>query len=253
MDERDLNLVVPDECVRWCRAQDYGLAVLDDMAAVDLDWWNHRLSGHDIGVRLAGRDADGKRIGKGVAAIRRGDLRPHSGLIADGPSDIGLLYLAAAWLFSHRDRARARRFFDVGAGRATSHRFWWITTALAACAQSPTLVDSGASRTWSGWPKAPGVGPSLLSLYCWAVHEGAPYRPQLLDQQGVATLLHLGWLANPAVGQFTVARYRRYGELVQRWADQAAVAPELIEMWLVHDWRERDALAMRSGDRHPSI
>ncbi|NLU83624.1 hypothetical protein [Rhodococcus sp. HNM0569] len=58
---------------------------------------------------------------------------------------------------------------------------------------SPRPVDSGPFREWSGWPKAPGVGPALLSLYCWAT--------------------------------------------------QAHTTAELVEMWLVHDWRTRRAEA----------
>lgn len=204
-------------------------------------------------MRLAGRNPDGVLLDWGVGAIRRGDLEFGSDLVASGPRDVGRLYLAAAWLFAHRDRARRRRFVDVRDRQAAGDRFDGIVAALACCRRSPLFVDSGPYRAWSSWPKAPGAGSPLLSLYCWAVHEGPRNRPQLLDQQSVATLLHLGWLEHPAVGRFTLARYRRYCELVHRWADQAEVAPELVELWLVRDWRERNTSASRSGDRHPSV
>ena len=74
--------MVPAECVAWCRVQQYGVLVLDDMATVDLDWWNDRLTKHAIPVRLTGRDPDGAITDRGVAVITRGDLTadPAGGL-----------------------------------------------------------------------------------------------------------------------------------------------------------------------------
>ena len=65
--------MVPAECVAWCRVQQYGVLVLDDMATVDLDWWNDRLTKHAIPVRLTGRDPDGAITDRGVAVITRGE------------------------------------------------------------------------------------------------------------------------------------------------------------------------------------
>ncbi|MCD2158239.1 hypothetical protein LQL77_31765 [Rhodococcus cerastii] len=47
--------------------------------------------------------------------------------------------------------------------------------------------------------EAPGDGPSLLSLYCWAAHPDNIQRLLLLDQQSVSSLIQHGWLENPSV------------------------------------------------------
>lgn len=63
--------------------------------------------------------------------------------------------------------------------------------------------------------------------------------PQLLDQQAVASLVHLGWVGEPVAARFTWAHYLRYCGLLGDWATQGDVAVELVEMWLVRRWRER--------------
>ncbi|HEX7321549.1 MAG TPA: hypothetical protein VF299_01240 [Mycobacterium sp.] len=65
MNEVDAELQPPGECVVWCRAQDFALVVGDDIAPVDLDWWNTRLTDHKIPVRLWGRDPDGHPVDSG--------------------------------------------------------------------------------------------------------------------------------------------------------------------------------------------
>jgi 8-oxoguanine DNA glycosylase-like protein len=255
VDERDEGLGVPAECAAWCRVQQYGVTVLDDMATVDLDWWNQRLAERDIRVRLTGRNPDGAPTDRGVAVIARGDLTACAA--GDGGlGDVGVLYAAAAWLSAHRDRDRLRRFLDVRTTSGPGREYDVITAALAACRQ-PHLLSAapvGRGRRWSGWPHAPGVGPTVLSLYCWATHRGTGHdvvghgaaargvvRPQLLDQQAVASLIHLGWSEDPVAARFTWVRYTRYCRLLHAWAVQAEVAAELIEMWLVARWRERTA------------
>lgn len=254
MDERDALVAMPRECQVWCRAQQYGVTVLDDMAEVDLDWWNHRLAERGLAVRLAGRDADGAPTHNGVAAIARGDLTTASDVGDGALGEVGVLYAAAAWLSAHRDRDRARRFGDVRTPGRSGDAYDAILTALRACRHPDVLsappIGSGRRR-WSGWPHAPGVGPTVLSLYCWATHHRTAAAgtaagrgvvcPQLLDQQAVNSLVHLGWAHDPVVARFTWARYTRYCHLLHTWAADAGVAPELIEMWLVARWRERTA------------
>ena len=129
-----------------------------------------------------------------------------------------------------------------------------ITTALAACRHTPwqAIPDAAPHRRWSGWPHTPGVGPTVVSLYCWATHHtdtAAAYgvvRPQLLDQHAVASLIHLGWTEDPVAARFTWARYTRYCHLLHTWAAHADVSAELIEMWLSTRWRERSAHHHRS-------
>jgi hypothetical protein len=179
----DEGLVVPPECVAWCRGQDVGVSVCDDMAKVDLDWWNTRLARHAIPTRIVGRDADGAPTDHGVGYLRRADLA-HScvgGQDADtsagpGAADLAVLYRAAAWLSGHPDRDRRRCFFDVATPEPQDREFEAVTAALAVCRHTPWqgIPDNTAGRRWSGWPQVPGVGSAVVSLYLWAAHHGTP-------------------------------------------------------------------------------
>ncbi len=247
----DAGRAVPEECVTWCRAQDYQVVMGDDMACVDLDWWNRRLQRHAIPAQIVGRDADGAPTDHGIGYLRRADLTGDldtDTVTVPGSSELGVLYRAAAWLSGHPHRDRRRTFTNVSTPARPGHEFDAITTALAACRHNPwqAIPDAAPRRRWSGWPHTPGVGPTLLSLYCWATHHtdsAAPgaMRPQLLDQQAVNSLIHLGWVQDPVVAGFTWARYTRYCGLLHTWATQADVGAELIEMWLTNRWRQRTA------------
>lgn len=234
---------VPSECAQWCHANDYGTTILDDIADVDLDWWNTRLADHKIPVRISGRDPDGTPITGGRAFLRRGDI--PGGVLPDaGRADLAVLYRAAAWLFGRHEyrqmpiRCHRARFVDVrspsgGAG----DEFTAITNALRVCRQTPLdLHDPGGAGPW---PRIPGVGPVVLSLYLWAAcHTGGP-RPQLLDQDALSSLCYLGSTQRPVANDATRNRYRHYNRLLYHWADQANTCPELVEMWLTITWRQR--------------
>ena len=250
-DERDAGLAIPEECVTWCQAQDYQVVVGDDMARVDLDWWNRRLQRRAIPTRIVGRDADGAPIDHGIGYLQRADLTTdlHTDTVAGPRSpELGTLYRAAAWLSGHPHRDRRRSVPDVRTQTGRGGQLDPISTALAACRHTPwqAIPDATPQRRWSGWPHTPGVGPTVLSLYCWATHHTdntAPgvVRPQLLDQHAVNSLIHLGWTEDPVAAGFTWARYTRYCHLLHTWATHAGVRAELIEMWLTTRWRERTA------------
>ncbi|MCJ0978723.1 hypothetical protein MTX35_13475 [Rhodococcus sp. ARC_M12] len=96
------------------------------------------------------------------------------------------------------------------------------------------------NSTWSGWPDAPGVGMSLMATFLWAVKASVYGGPaQLIDQYGVSTLIHEGWLEDPSVTGFTRRRYDRYVKLITAWATDIGTSPELVEMWLVQRWSAR--------------
>ena len=245
------QLEVPVECMWWAVEQPPELVVLDDMAVVDLDWWNSRCAQREIPVHITGRDADGVVVDSGRVFVRRGDLVPARTAPADTPLDrLTRLYLCAAWLYGHTDRHRVKRFMDVRAVSGRGDRLAALDATLRACEFWNGDAALMPGRGWSGWPTAPRVGHSVLSLYLWAVYPPAAlgHRPQLLDPQAVASAVYHGWTELPSVPGFTMARYARYTELLSRWSEQADTTPELVEKWLVHDWRQRATTGAR--DRH---
>ncbi|GAA4673932.1 hypothetical protein [Gordonia humi] len=236
----DEKLVVPKDCVVWCHHQPYAEAVLDDFAEVDLDRWNTRLAALRIPARVYATDADGRQIESGIGHVRRGDLEASSTTLDLGPEPaLNRLYLCAAWLRSHSDRGGRRRFLDVRDPHDSHRPYDVIARALDACEREPALVQTGAFRTWSGWPVAPGVGHSLLSLYSWAVHGSVPDRPQLLDKFSAASMVRHGWMEDGSPSQFSVRTYSRYSNLIHQWAGQAGTRPEIVELWLNQDWHRR--------------
>lgn len=240
----------PEDCVLWCRGRTYDLHVLDDGALADLNWWNKNLqaTGHDI--RLRGRDFDGRIVDGGKATILRNDLRPGSDLAVGGPENLGLLFLCAAWQGAHHSRQSRRRFPEVRNWRLPKDidPYATITAVLDHCAKQKRMPDA-PDTSWSGWPDTPGVGVVLLSTYLWAVGARTDAGPaQLIDQHGVSTLIHQGWLENPAVTGFTVKRYQRYQQVLDAWARHADTCPELVERWLVERWTARVHEA-RTGQR----
>ncbi|MCV7072339.1 hypothetical protein H7H73_20115 [Mycobacterium rufum] len=90
------DLVVPAECVAWCRGQDVGVSVCDDMAEVDLEWWNARLARHAIPTRIVGRDVDGLPTDHGVGYLRRADLIGN----VDGGVDATRHVMVGRWIWA---------------------------------------------------------------------------------------------------------------------------------------------------------
>ncbi|PTR22921.1 hypothetical protein C8K36_110104 [Rhodococcus sp. OK519] len=244
----DEGFAPPEACVQWCRARANPLHVLDDSAHVNLDWWNHQLRERKHEIRLRGRDLDGRVVERGTAVVQRNDLQLGGDLVEAEHDALGLLFLCAAWRSAHPSRRATRRLPDVFNPYAPKTPLAKIEHVLGRCAKEKRLPEPRGDN-WSGWPDMPGIGVSLMALYLWAVgvhREGA--RAQLIDQHGVSTLIHEGWLEEPSVSGFTLRRYDRYLQLLNAWAMQVGTTPELIEMWLVQRWNARVQEA-RSGAR----
>ncbi|NMD64005.1 UNVERIFIED_ORG: hypothetical protein FNL38_109117 [Nocardia globerula] len=251
----DAGFEPPEACVHWCQARTYDLHILDDEASVDLDWWNSHLRDSEHEIQLRGRNDDGKIVTEGIATVQRNDLRPGSELIIATHDGLGLLFLCAAWQSAHRGRRFKRRFPDVfGAPIAKGEDpLQPIKSILDYCLKTRTLpaIHRG---TWSGWPVTPGVGVSLLAAFMWAAEVSeAGGRAQLIDQFGVSTLIHEGWLEDPSVSGFTLRRYHRYNQLLSSWATTAQTRPELIEMWLIKRWNARVHEARQRGSAIPML
>ena len=242
MSRLDEGFPPPTACVQWCQHRSYDLHVLDDGVEVDLDWWNGHLdrAGHDL--RLRGRNLDGEIVEYGGATVQRNDLRIGTDLAVGEHDSLGLLFLCAAWQGSHRHRRAMRRFPDVmnpHLSRPDENPVAKTLAVLDSCVRN-RVVPEHPNSTWSGWPDAPGVGMSLMATFLWAVNASVYGGPaQLIDQYGVSTLIHEGWLEDPSVTGFTRRRYDRYVELITAWATDIGTKPELVEMWLVQRWSAR--------------
>ncbi|NKS55281.1 hypothetical protein GS500_21370, partial [Rhodococcus hoagii] len=161
---------------------------------------------------------------------------------------LGLLFLCAAWRSAHRSRRATRRVPDVFNPYAEQDPLAKIKNVLDRCVKGKRIPEPSGDA-WSGWPDMPGVGVPLMALFMWAVGvRRGGVRAQAIDQHGVSTLIHEGWLEEPSVSGFTLRRYDRYLELLGDWATQVGTEPELIEMWLVQRWNARVHEA-RSGAR----
>ncbi|QCB52021.1 hypothetical protein E5720_16210 [Rhodococcus sp. PAMC28707] len=256
MSRLDEGFAPPTACVQWCQLRTYDLNVLDDGVEVDLDWWNKHLdrAGHDI--RLRGRNLDGHIVSDGVATVQRNDLRIDTDL-ADGEHDsLGLLFLCAAWQGSHKNRKAIRRFPDVHNPHLTrpdENPVAKTLTVLQRCIRDHAVPEL-PNGSWSGWPDTPGVGTSLMATFLWAAKASVDGgRAQLIDQYGVSTLIHEGWLEDPAVTGFTRRRYDRYVQLLSNWAVDIGTSPELIEMWLVQRWSARKSEARFGSHAQPTL
>lgn len=242
----------PRACVDWCRMRMFDLQVLDDGVRVDLAWWNLHLdaAGHEI--RLRGRNLDGRVVTAGTAIVQRNDLALGSDLVEARHDALGLLFLCAAWRVGHPRRRTVLRFPNVADPQPPKdrHRFSKIEGVLDYCAKTRSLP----SPSGEAWPDTPGVGVSLLATYLWAVGVDTRHGPaQLIDQHGVSTLIHEGWLEDPSVPDFTLRRYHRYVGLLSAWAARIGTRPELVEMWLVDRWTARVAEARDGAHATPRL
>lgn len=242
----------PTACVDWCRMRMFDLQVLDDGVTVDLKWWNEHLADAGHRIRLRGRNLDGRVVKSGRAVIQRNDLRLGSELVDADHDALGLLFLCAAWRIGHPRRRSALRFPNVADVHPPQgqDRFAKIEGTLDYCVKTRAL-PAVAGRSW---PDTPGVGVSLLATFLWAAGVGTEGGPaQLVDQHGVSTLIHEGWIEDPSVADFTLRRYERYVALVHSWALQIGTRPELVEMWLVERWNARLAEARDGSHATPRL
>lgn len=180
-------------------------------------------------------------VTSGKATVLRNDLYLRTELVDADHAGLGLLFLCAAWRSAHPKRRAARRFPDVS-NRFTApgvHRHAGIKAAIDQLIHDGRLPEYNYS-TQSGWPDLPNIGVPLTSLFLWAMNiRSDGRRAQVLDQHGVSTLIHEGWLEDPSVSGFTRRRYDRYLDLLHRWAGETKSQPELVERWLVERWNAR--------------
>lgn len=244
---------LPADCLDWCRAQPPALLVADEFVEIDLDQWNLRLAERGVDLRLVAGGPDGGIVETGSGYLRRSDLWA-AGRRARGSLEesVVALYMCAAWLASHPLRTGIRRGLpdfrvperDRGGWRSVSSHGYplvlhEVVDWLDEPAEAMNLLRNGAPYGRAG-RGVPDLGFPLASLYlsslgmAWSQQSIVP-----VDPAGVGSLIHAGWTEVESFSRLTPRRYRRYLDVVADWAQQAAVDPLVVEMWLVRNWHDR--------------
>ncbi|QGW24589.1 hypothetical protein GJR88_02389 [Dietzia sp. DQ12-45-1b] len=233
----------------------------DEYVEIDLDLWNLRLAERRVDLRLVAGGPDGGRVESGSGYLRRSDLWA-AGRRARGSLEesVVALYMCAAWLSGHPLRSGVRRGlpdFRVperdrsGWRSVSSHGYPLVLHEVANWLDTPgeamNLLRNDAPHGRAG-RGVPDLGFPLASLYlsslgmAWSQPHIVP-----VDPAGIGTLVHAGWTEIESIGRMTPRRYQWYLELVSAWAEEAAVDPLVVEMWLVRDWYERRSLVAPTG------
>lgn len=244
---------LPAACLDWCRAQLPALLVADEYVEIDLDLWNHRLAERGIDLRLVAGGPDGGTVETGSGHLRRSDLWA-AGRRARGSLEesVVALYMCAAWLGAHPLRSGVRRGLpdfrvpdrDRTAWRSVSeHGYPLVLHDVADWLDAPVeamnLLRNGAPHGCAG-RGVPDLGYPLASLYLSSLAMAWSDQPIVpVDPAGIGSLVHAGWTEIESMARMTPRRYQRYLDLISEWADQAAVEPLVVEMWLVRRWHDR--------------
>lgn len=252
---------LPAACLAWCRAQPPALLVADEYVEINLDLWNDRFAERRIDLRLVAGGPDGGLVESGSGFLRRSDLWA-AGRRARGSLEesVVALYMCAAWLAGHPQRSGIRRGLpdfripepDRTAWRPVSPHGYplvihevvdWLDTP----AEAMNLLRNGAPYGSTG-TAVPDLGYPLASLYlsslgmAWSEQDIVP-----VDPAGIATLVHSGWTEVESLSRMTPRRYQRYLDVISAWAEEAAVDPLVVEMWLVRQWHHRRSGVAQSG------
>ena len=124
---------------------------------------------------------------------------------------------------------------------------------LDACINNQSLPFD-RSKGWSSFPETPDVGLGLLATFMWAAEVAFETgRAQLIDQYGLSTLTHCGWIEVPSLGGYTRRRYYRYLEVLDAWSQVTQAPPEMVESWLVNRWSARKMAARTGNWHHPTL
>lgn len=244
---------LPAACRDWCRAQPPALLVADEYVEIDLDLWNLRFADRGIDLRLVGGGPDGGIVESGWGYLRRSDLWA-AGRRARGSLEesVVALYMCAAWLSAHPQRSGLKRGlpdFRVHAGdrvlwhSVSSHGYPLVLHDVVDWLDSPVeamnLLRYGAPHGCSG-RGVPDLGYPLASLYLSSLAMAWSDQPVVpVDPAGIGSLVHAGWTEVESIARMTPRRYQRYLDVVSGWAEEAAVDPLVVEMWLVREWHAR--------------
>lgn len=228
-------LRLPDDAVAWLTEASRDDEVVNQSIDVELGWWREALATYEMrGGPVTGR-RDNELVDTGRAAITRRDL---FGLAADAADDdeaaLRLLWHTLAWGAGRSARNMRRRLTAVG---ATPDVARLLRTAGRAATTDPAagfaLLRPGR-RSAIAW-----LGPAFFTKYLYFAGAGATTHPALILDARVARTLRdrCGWVSLSARGSWSSITYRRYCDLVARWAAEQRspdrlVSADLIEKWL---------------------
>lgn len=244
---------LPTACLDWCRAQPPAPLVADEYVEIDLDRWNLRLAERGIDLRLLAGGPDGGVVETGSGYLGRSDLWA-AGRRARGSLEesVVALYMCAAWLAGHPLRTGMRRGLPdfrvpdrdrAGWRSVSSHGYPLVlhdvVDWLDAPAEAMNLLRHGAPHGRAG-RGVPDLGYPLAALFLSSLGMAWSDLPLVpVDPVGIGTLVRAGWTEIESSARLTPRRYQRYLDVVAAWAEEAAVDPLVVEVWLVRDWHDR--------------
>lgn len=235
--------------------------VADEYVQIDIDLWNVRFAENGIDLRLLADGPDGGVVESGQGYLRRSDLWA-AGRRARGSLEesVVTLYMCAVWLSAHPQRSGIKRGLPDFRVHDRDRTFWTSVSShgypvvlhevvdwLDAPVEAMNLLRYGAPHG-SGGRGVPDLGYPLASLYLSSLAMAWSDQPVVpIDPAGIGSLVHAGWTEVESLARMTPRRYQRYLDVVAEWAEEAAVDPLVVEMWLVQNWHDRRAGLTSTG------
>lgn len=189
------------------------VSVGDHAITIREQWWREALSTHGLpGIPPAG------------PTLTRAEVWE--------PADdvFTLLWRVLAWGSGSRLRQNARRLDDIAADVPRPEKL------LTEAANRSRHDAAGAYAVL--WPDGRSairaLGPSFLTKFLYFAGGGTPEHPCLILDRVVATALrdHCGWTSLHPAGSWPTHTYRRYCDLLARWAREHHCAPDELELRL---------------------
>lgn len=212
------QLSLPAAADEWLKQVDAREAIFDQRFTVHLQWWEKEFADHRMRGTLLG------------TSISRGDLFAIADDALNSPhAALQLLWNSIAWGSGTGTRNIRTRIDAVADNEAAAGQL------LQRPAHASRVDPQAAYELLYPGNKAAlrGLGPAFFTKYLYFAGAGAAVHPCcILDERVALALRAIGWKSLPTQ-QWWPSAYKRYNELLQRWAGETA-APrfDLIERWL---------------------
>lgn len=206
-------LALPADCRRWLSTTgtDRRHAVIEQTIPVDLQWWDDSVAAFGV----PGGPLQREGVGGGRIELSRGQVFAAAADLSEPAAVWRLLWLSMAWGTGSRRRQVHRR---MRAAAADPHRY--VEALTNAAELSRTDPEKAYALLYPGdRTLIPFLGPAFFTKFLYFAGAGAPTHPSLILDSRVATALHrAGWTSLGTRGGWPAQTYRRYTELLGRWA-----------------------------------